>query len=144
MALGHPRIAACTAIGVLAIIAVLLILPPQAFAAGSGYYVTFAARSCPSYSDIDANKARNDIQESLEDLGPDSPYNSNGQLVNPAVEEASPQDACNPLPDWTFPLGTGEQGGASTGPWGSLSIVTNPFDSSVVTGASTLLYDQYH
>ncbi len=146
MAAGHRRIAAGIAIWVLAMTVVLLVASPPALAAGpgSGYYVTFAARSCPTYADIDANKARNDIQESLEDLGPDSPYNSNGQLVNPAVEEAAPQDACSPLPDWTFTLGTGEQGGASTGPWGSLSIVTNPFDTSVVTGASTPLYDQYH
>jgi Domain of unknown function DUF11 len=144
MALGHRRIAAGAAIGLLAMILVLVIATPRALAAGSGYYVTFAARSCPSYADIDANKARNDIQESLEDLGPDSTYNSNGQLVNPAVEEAAPQDACSPLPDWTFTLGTGEQGGASTGPWGSLSIVTNPFETRVVTHTSTPLFDQYH
>jgi len=122
----------------------LLAAPGTALAQGSGYFVTFAARSCPSYGDIDANKARNDIQESLDDLGPDSPYNSNGGLVNPTVEEAAPQDVCSPLPDWTFTMGTGEQQGASTGPWGSLSIVTNPFGTSIVTQVSTPLYDQYH
>ncbi|HTT27781.1 MAG TPA: hypothetical protein VMG37_05185, partial [Solirubrobacteraceae bacterium] len=129
--------AVVVAVGVLA-------MPGLALAQGSGYFVTFAARSCPSYGDIDANKARNDIQESLDDLGPDSPYNSNGGLVNPTVEEAAPQDVCSPLPDWTFTMGTGEQQGASTGPWGSLSIVTNPFGTSIVTQVSTPLYDQYH
>jgi hypothetical protein len=51
-----------------------LATPGLALAQGSGYFVTFVARSCPSYSDVFANKARNDIQESLENLGPDSPY----------------------------------------------------------------------
>ena len=66
---------------------VLVVAPGSAVAAGSGYFVTFVARSCPSYSDVFANRARNDIQESLVDLGPDSPYNSNGEsLVDPRVE----------------------------------------------------------
>src|ERR1700742_331829 len=53
---------------------------------GSGYYVTFVARSCPEYTDIFANKARNDIQESLKDLGPDTPYINSDALGDPAVE----------------------------------------------------------
>ena len=39
-----------------------------------GIKVTIAARECPEYTDITANRARNDIQESLEDLGADTPY----------------------------------------------------------------------
>ena len=36
--------------------------------------VTIAARSCPSYQAITANRARNNIMESLKDLGADTPY----------------------------------------------------------------------
>jgi hypothetical protein len=138
------RVATAALTALLAAIALAWSAPGSARAAGgSGFFVTFAARSCPSYSDIFANKARNDIQESLEDLGPDSPYNTNGELVNPTVEEAAPQDICTPLPNWTFTLGTGIQTGV-IGPWGSMSKVTNPFDTSVVTKAATPLFDQYH
>jgi uncharacterized repeat protein (TIGR01451 family) len=120
--------------------------PGAALAQGSGYYVTLVARSCTSYSDVFANKARNDIQESLVDLGPDSPYNDNpASLVSPIVESQSPQDACTPLVNWQFTLGHGYQSRAVTGPWGSLSKVTDPFSRApIVTQASTPLYDQYH
>src|ERR1700760_4586460 len=67
---------------------------------GSGYYVTFVARSCPEYTDIFANKARNDIQESLKDLGPDTPYINSDALVDPSVESGPPQDVCAALPNW--------------------------------------------
>src|ERR1700744_5971649 len=111
---------------------------------GSGYYVTFVARSCPEYTDIFANKARNDIQESLKDLGPDSPYAQIDALVDPEIESMAPQDACSALPDWRFTLGKGYVTRAVTGPWGSLSKVTEPFDGSIVTKPSTPLYDQHH
>jgi hypothetical protein len=42
------------------------------------------ARSCALYTDIFANRARNDIQESLKDLGKDSPY-VEPFLVNPVT-----------------------------------------------------------
>ena len=123
---------------------VALVAPGAARADGSGYYVTFVARSCPTYTDIFANKARNDIQESLKDLGPDSPYNTVSTLVNPVTESLAPQNVCSSLPDWRFTLGTGYQSRAVTGPWGSLSKVTDPFSSSIVTQDSTPLYDQHH
>ncbi len=47
---------------------------------GSGTYLTLAARSCPSYEAIRANEARNNIQESLRDLGAPTPY-ENGEPV---------------------------------------------------------------
>jgi uncharacterized repeat protein (TIGR01451 family) len=119
--------------------------PGSAFGAGSGYFVTFVARSCPSYSDVYANKARNDIQESLNDLGPDSPYNSNSAaLVSPVFEGRPPQTACSPLPNWQFTLGHNYQSMAVRGPWGNLSKVTDPFPSSIVTQASTPLYNGQH
>ncbi|HTU98634.1 MAG TPA: DUF11 domain-containing protein [Solirubrobacteraceae bacterium] len=119
--------------------------PGVAAAKGSGYFVTFVARSCPSYQDVFANKARNDIQESLDDLGPDSPYNNTPGLVDPSVEEGAPQDACSPLPGWEFTLGHGYETRAVSGPWGSLSKVTDPFPRApITTQDSTPLYDQYH
>jgi hypothetical protein len=109
--------------------------------AASGYYVTVAARSCPSYADIYANKARNDIVESLRDLGPNTQYGNSGALVGPAYEDLAPQTNCTPLPDWTFTLGTGYQTRAVSGKWGSLSKVTGPYDTSIVTQPSTPLLD---
>jgi uncharacterized repeat protein (TIGR01451 family) len=150
--IGHGRRWMTAPAMVLAAICVALVTPGAARADtrsaradnGSGYYVTFVARSCPEYTDIFANKARNDIQESLKDLGPDSPYTQVDALVDPAIESMAPQDACSALPDWRFTLGTGYMSRAVSGPWGSLSKVTDPFDTSIVTKPSTPLYDQHH
>jgi hypothetical protein len=70
--------------------AVACLVFAAAASAASGYFVTFAARVCPSYSDIYANKARNDIVESLQDLGPNTQYGNNGALVGPAYEDLAP------------------------------------------------------
>jgi uncharacterized repeat protein (TIGR01451 family) len=102
--------------------------------------VTFVARTCPSYADIAANRARNNIQESLQDLGADSLYEG-GDAVSPVVE-AVQQPNCTPLPDWTFVMGNGYRSRAVTGPWGALSIVTGPFAGNIVTRASTPLLDR--
>ena len=137
---------ACVA-GTAMFVAVLAMAPGAALAAqsGSGYYVTFVARSCAAYTDIFANKSRNDIMESLEDLGPDSPYTSQASLVDPAVEAEAPQSACTPLPGWEFTLGHGYDSSVVKGPWGSMSKITDPFPRGpIVTEASTPLYDQYH
>jgi len=106
-------------------------------ASGSGYLVTFAARVCPDYSDIFANKARNNIVESLKDLGPNTQYGTSGVLVNPAYEDQYPQTLCQPLPGWTFTLGTSYQSRAVTGAWGSLSKVTGAYNTQIVTQNST-------
>lgn len=112
----------------------------RAQGAGSGLLVTFVARVCPTYTDITANRARNNLQESLRDLGADTPYKP-GEAINPAVEAAN-QPNCKPLPGWTFTLGTGYITRAVSGPWGSLSIVTGPFATpAIVTQASTPLLD---
>ena len=116
----------------------------SAHAQGSHYLVTFVARWCPAYSDIFANRARNNILESLEDLGPDTQYDDSGQLINPTAEELPPQNVCKPLVGWQFTLGTGYQSRAVTGPWGSLSTVTNPFPRApIVTKVQTPLLDQF-
>ena len=83
--------------------------PAVALKAPKGYTVTLAARTCPAYTDIIANRNRNNIQESLEDLGPDTNY-SGGEVVVPAKEAAAPQDNCSPLTGWDFQWGTGITG----------------------------------
>ena len=110
--------------------------------AASGYSVTYVARVCPSYADIYANRARNDIQESLKDLGPDSQYSSGDFRVNPDAESQPPQDKCKPLVNWRFTLGTGFESRAVTGPWGSLSRVTDPYTTFIQTKARTPLLNQ--
>ncbi len=122
----------------------VLVLPlrpaiARATPAPSGLLLTVAARVCPTYDSIAANRARNDIMESLRDLGPDTTYSA-GQPIDPTIEQTT-QPACRPLPGWRFTLGTGYITRAVSGPWGSLSIVTNPFDTSLVTQAQTPLLD---
>ena len=106
---------------------------PAASAATPTYQVTFVSRVCPTYGDIMANRARNNIQESLRDLGKDTVYTS-GQPISPALE-APNNPACVPLDDWQFTLGTGYTG--KTPATDYLSTVTNPFvinDTYAVTG----------
>ena len=74
---------------------------------GKPTLLTLVARVCPSYSDVTANLARNDIQESLADLGADTRYDP-GQPIDPTVEHTY-QPNCRPLPRWRFTLGTGYQ-----------------------------------
>ena len=69
------------------------------------HLVTFAARVCPAYTDVFANKARNNIMESLENLGPDTNYGSS-EPVSPGREGESPQSKCSPLVGWHFQIGT--------------------------------------
>jgi uncharacterized repeat protein (TIGR01451 family) len=113
--------------------------PVLARGRGPSYQVTFVARWCPAYTDIFANRARNDIVESLQDLGPDTQYDDTGILINPAYEKMPPQDRCQSIPQWEFTLGTGYQSRAVTGVWGSLSKVTNPYSTGIVTKVLTPL-----
>ena len=115
---------------------------PVAAAQGTGYSVTFVARSCPQYTDIFANRARNDIQETLHNLGPDSPYTEPFR-VDPVIEASDIQAVCKPLPKWEFTLGHGYQSKAVTGSWGSLSKVTGVFPRpAILTQDTTALLDQ--
>ena len=86
-------------------------------------WVTIAARECDSYQDIRANLARNNIQESLQDLGKDTLYTS-GEPIDPRKELAG-QPNCRPLVGWRFTLGRGIAGQVD-GTWGSLSVVSDP------------------
>ena len=78
--------------------------------------VTIAARECDDYSDIRANLARNNIMESLQDLGADTLYTS-GDPVDP-VHELAGQPTCRPITGWQFTFGDGLISKASKGPWG--------------------------
>ncbi len=104
--------------------------------APSGLQVTLVARSCPTYTDVTANRARNNIQESLRDLGADTLY-GNGEPISVAKEDAG-QPACTPIPNWTFTLGSGYRTGNPENP----SVVTGA-NGSAVTAASTPELDQY-
>jgi hypothetical protein len=84
---------------------------------------TFAARSCPSDEDVTANLARNNIQESLFDPGPDTDDVS-GRPIAPAVEGPG-QPRCSPIVGRRFPLGNGI-GSSSLRPWGSLNARGSP------------------
>lgn len=104
------------------------------------YQVTVAARSCPTYTDIMANKARNNVMQSLEDLGVDSIY-PRGVPVGPAIESdpATGQAPCTPMEGWTFGFGNGF-GAPDTGSFGSLTPVVN-LNGTSTTKASTPLLD---
>jgi uncharacterized repeat protein (TIGR01451 family) len=101
--------------------------------------VTYVARTCPTYTDITANRARNNIQESLRDLGADTLYAA-GEPISPQKEQAG-QPNCTPITGWRFTLGTGYATRAVDGPWGSLSKVLNPYSTSIVTQPSTPVLD---
>ena len=132
------RIVACGAL--VASLCGGLALPAGGMAQSSNLQLTVAARVCPSYTDISANRARNNIQESLKDLGVDTAY-PNGDPISPAKEDAF-QKNCSPLPDWTFTLGKSYKSRAVSGPWGSLSIVTSAFTQApIVTQPSVPLLD---
>ncbi|WP_434317143.1 prealbumin-like fold domain-containing protein [Leifsonia sp. P73] len=99
--------------------------------------VTYVARVCDAYTDIMANKARNNLQESLFNLGPDSTYAPN-DIVDPAREAAGSPN-CRPLTGWTFSTG---QGITPKSPaTQNLSTVTGLFRSDITTQASTPLLD---
>jgi hypothetical protein len=108
--------------------------PPNPDREGTDHFVSIAARVCDTYTDISANHSRNNIQESLKDLGPDTNYPP-GENVNPP-RELQGQPKCRPLTGWRFMLGTGIAGNKVTGPWGSLSVVSGAYDTNVKTQAS--------
>src|SRR3954447_7919811 len=85
--------------------ATLAAQPPGPDGQGSDFFVTIGARQCLAYPDIRANRARNNIQESLRDIGGDSPYTP-GQAVVPWIEGPT-QPRCSPITGWRLTLGTG-------------------------------------
>ena len=104
----------------------------QAATPSPSYQVTFVARVCPTYTDIMANRARNNIQESLRDLGKDTVYTS-GQPVSPGIE-APNNPSCTPLDGWQFRLGTGIK--AKTPATSYLSTVTGDYGQTIAVQPS--------
>ena len=100
---------------------------PAAAADAPSYKVTFVSRVCPTYGDIMANRARNNIQESLRDLGKDTVYSS-GQPISPTIETPN-QPNCDPLFDWQFALGTGYTG--KTPATDYLSTITGDYGQTI-------------
>jgi hypothetical protein len=109
----------------------------QAASATNPYEVTFVARQCPTYQDISANLARNNIQESLQDLGPDTFYQP-GQPISPSIETPH-QPNCTPLVGWDFTFGSGING---TTPGTNLSRVSDPGDPMTSEASVPLLDPQ--
>ncbi|MGW5735365.1 MULTISPECIES: prealbumin-like fold domain-containing protein [Streptomyces] len=101
--------------------------------------VTFVARSCPQYSDVMANKARNNVQESLRDLGPDSNYAYSDAVSAAKEASGTPLPPCEPLPGWTFSTGPGIA--AKSPSTLNLSTVTSPIRQNITTKASTAELD---
>ena len=111
-----------------------------AAAQGTGYSVTFAARQCTSYGDIFANRFRDDLMQTLQNVGPDSPYGPI-DLVQPSFEDRSPQSNCTPLTGWEFTMGTQPDLAPLAGPWGSLTVVNHEFPP-VTTEAQTAVLNE--
>jgi hypothetical protein len=76
-------------------------------------WVTIAARECDSYTDIRANLARNNIMESLQDLGADTLYQS-GEPIDPRTELEG-QPTCRPITGWQFTFGSSYRSRAISG-----------------------------
>ncbi|WP_431826453.1 prealbumin-like fold domain-containing protein [Microbacterium algeriense] len=107
--------------------AAAVVLPPTA--ADVPLLVTYVARVCDEYTDVMANKARNNLMESLRDLGPDSTYPGNGVVT--VADEAAGSPNCRPLSDWRLTLGQSYQGKSPATL--DLSTVTQPFGTAIVT-----------
>ena len=79
--------------------------------------VTIVARECVRSTKVTANKARNNIMETLQDLGANTPYGQPGvpNIINPAIEEQyQPPPGCVPLVNWVFTFGRNYQTKAVT------------------------------
>ena len=103
---------------------------PASSSASAAYSVTLVARVCTNYSDIMANRARNDIQESLQDLGANTVYSA-GQPVDPSIETANDPN-CTALNGVTFTFGTAYQ---KTGQYSTVTA-SNPAVDGVTSATA--------
>lgn len=108
------------------------------------YTITYVARACDKYTDVMANQARNNLMETLKDVGVDTLYKSRGNIIRPEVEDdpATGQANCQPLSDWTFSTGI-QTDGKDSGSFGSLSRVRAPNYHAVQTARSTAELDDF-
>ncbi|WP_127475063.1 LPXTG cell wall anchor domain-containing protein [Microbacterium sulfonylureivorans] len=118
---------------VLALIGGSLVVTAAPASAAEPLSVTYVARICDDYTDVMANKARNDIMESLRDLGADSTYAANG-VVEPDAEAAG-SPGCRPLTDWSLSLGRGIVGKSEAANY--LSRASGPYTGGPVTTTSS-------
>ncbi|MCF2529460.1 prealbumin-like fold domain-containing protein [Yinghuangia soli] len=109
---------------------------PGALARLEPLSVTFVARSCEQYSQVMANKARNNLQESLRDLGPDSNYDRSETVSAQKEAAGTPLPPCKPLPGWTFSTGTGLT--AKTPASLQLSTATGVIRQNITTTAGSI------
>lgn len=102
--------------------------------------VTFAARVCPTYEDIDANLARNQMQEHLRPLGPDSPYKAL-DVVDPVLEDQLHPE-CEADPRFDLQMGEGVAEDPVTDPqFGALSVVEPESGGKITLRNKTELLD---
>ncbi len=99
----------------------------------NAYTITLVARVCSAYTDVMANRGRNNLQESLQDLGKDSVYQT-GQPVDPTIEESNDLN-CQPLDGWKFTMGNSPNGPKVN----HLSTVTNGGAPTAATATVPLL-----
>jgi hypothetical protein len=136
-------LAALASVGVIAVPADATVSP------ASDYSLTVVARLCPSFSDVQANLNRNNLQETYSDLGIDAdpPYQGD-MTLNPvslareSTVNATGYNQCTAIPNWTFSLGDSYENYATGGVGNAnhVSIVTTdgqPGATPVVTQAST-------
>ena len=109
--------------------------PPGPDGQGTDLFVTIAARECPTYTDIRANRARNNIQQSLKRPRGSTRRTRMARRSTPSSRTAT-QPNCAPITGWRFTLGTGIAANPVHGPWGSLSVVSAPYATDVTTLAS--------
>ncbi len=146
-ALAHARLVGDDVPGTVAVASPPMRITPQAT---GDFLITLVARSCApdsdpgtnNYKNVRANRARNNIQESLKNLGPDSNYTSSMEPpVNPVNENASPQDVCQPITNW--PLTFGDRiDGKSPPPLNYLSKVGNQNGTYRTLGSTPELNSQ--
>ncbi|MGD9958316.1 prealbumin-like fold domain-containing protein [Nocardioides sp.] len=101
------------------------------------YTVTYVARVCDEYTDIMANRARNNIQESLRDLGGDTVYSSTEAVSYDVESQVASQLGCRPMVDWRLTLGTGITGKSPSTQ--NLSTITGAYGTTITTRSSTPL-----
>jgi hypothetical protein len=120
----------------LLLVSIFAILSSQAL--GQQKIVTFVARECPNYTDVMANKARNNIMQSLRNLGIDSIYSQTQAVSNLEEESVTTQlNNCIPLNNWKFTIGNGINSSKDTGSFGSLSKVRSVLRTTEATRNDT-------
>jgi hypothetical protein len=97
---------------------------PFAASAATRYQVTLAARDCPSYADVMANRGFDDSADSPARPGRPSAYQP-GQAVDPTVESAN-SPGCRPITGWRFSFGSSHRRSGGLSVVGGATRTTPP------------------